>query len=97
MNNIKASSEYNKKVAQAVKMLERIKLKISEELERKKEISKHSIEVNINKTLKDVMTQNYAVELDDDYNMIVWKQLGNSKDGQDETEVLSTGQNVVIW
>lgn len=97
LNNIKASSEYNKKVAQAVKMLERIKLNISEELERKKEISKHSIEVNINKTLKDVMTQNYAVELDDDYNMIVWKQLGNSKDGQDETEVLSTGQNVVIY
>ena len=43
------------------------------------------------------MTQRYAVELDDDYNMTVWKQLDNEGNGQDETEVLSTGQNVVIY
>lgn len=97
LNKISASAENNIKVTKAVRMLELLKLSIDEELERKKEIAKQSIETNMNKTLRNVMTQRYAVELDDDYNMTVWKQLDNEGNGQDETEVLSTGQNVVIY
>lgn len=97
LNKINASNNNNIKVNEAVKMLELLRSSIDEELERKQNIAKDSIEVNMNKTLRNVMTQRYAVELDDDYNMTVWKQIDNSATGQDETEVLSTGQNVVIY
>ena len=97
LNKIDVQSKHNLKVNQALKMLEALQINLQEELNSKEKIAKTAIQSNMNKTLRNVMTQNYAVELDDEYSMRVWKQIAEDGTGQDETEVLSTGQNVVIY
>lgn len=97
LNHIKNNTEHNKKVNKALEMLEFLKLEIDSEFEKKKNIARTSIENNMNKVLREVMTQNYEVKLDNDYNISVWKIKDNSSFRRNETDVLSTGQNVVIY
>lgn len=77
-------------------MLNQLKLEIEGELDNKKKIARQSIKRNMNLVLSEVMDQHYEVELDSEYKLTVYKR-NNKNYLKDETEVLSTGQNVMMY
>ncbi|BAX65828.1 hypothetical protein FD49_GL001317 [Latilactobacillus sakei subsp. sakei DSM 20017 = JCM 1157] len=96
LKKIQFNSQHNRNVNASLKMLNQLKLEIEEELDNKKNIARESIEKNMNLVLTEVMDQHYEVELDSEYKLTVYKKV-DDKRLQDETEVLSTGQNVMMY
>lgn len=92
---INVNTAHNRKVNSAVLMLEQLQYNLVQEFENKKEIARVSIELNMNKVLAEVMNDEYTVELNDQYSLKVWKSLNNGY-MEEETELLSTGQNVMM-
>lgn len=96
INRINNNNQHNRNVNNSLAMLNQMKFEIESELENKKKIARESIEKNMNSVLAEVMDQHYEVVLDSEYQLTVWKKstLGHK---QDETDVLSTGQNVMMY
>lgn len=100
INKIKFNNANNIKVSEAVEMLEILKNKISLELEKKKKIARESIQRNMNTVLRGITDQRYAdfqVELDTDYQLTVYKHIPETDEYEDTTDILSTGENVVMY
>ncbi|GEA77562.1 ABC transporter ATP-binding protein [Latilactobacillus sakei] len=96
LKKIRFNNQHNRNVNASLTMLNELKLEIEEELDNKKKIARESIENNMNLVLTEVMDQHYKVRLDSEYKLTVYKVSDNNY-VQDETEVLSTGQNVMMY
>ena len=92
---INKNTVHNRNVNKAIVMLELLRSNLVQEFENKKRIARDSIESNMNKVLAEVMNQEYTVELNEQYALKVWKSLDNDY-MEEETELLSTGQNVMM-
>ncbi|MGU9999703.1 AAA family ATPase [Latilactobacillus curvatus] len=96
LKKIHFSNQHNRNVKASLTMLNQLKLEIEGELDNKKKIARQSIKRNMNLVLSEVMDQHYEVELDSEYKLTVYKR-NNKNYLKDETEVLSTGQNVMMY
>ncbi|WP_220728767.1 AAA family ATPase [Apilactobacillus xinyiensis] len=95
MDAIYRSNIYNKKVNDVVQELRKLKNHFSKELSKNKEIAKNSIQQNMNYIVGKVMRDNYNILLDDKYSMKIIRRLDDYM--TEETDILSTGQNIVIY
>jgi DNA sulfur modification protein DndD len=99
LQEIHNSDQYNKRLTEAINDMKGIKQSILEELTRKQDIARESIEKNMNSILEDVMHDDYRIKLNDNYKITVNK-LTKSQEKEvvtDDTDTLSTGQTIIIY
>lgn len=100
IKKIQTQSDTNIRVSKALELLNGLKNNLEQELEHNKVVGKNSIEANMAGLVEEIMQGNFKISLSDDYRLKIERriedQIGNEF-LEDETNKLSTGQNIVLY